>query len=142
MDGFTFIYEAKVRFGDLDSRGHVNNAVFSSYVEDARLQWYFATGEDAEAPMSYSVDMVLARTEIDFRSELRTFGESVAVGLRVGRIGTKSVELEYRLCAEDGRVVADAKSVLVGFDFERGVSAPIPERWTRRLSAATQGVSA
>ena len=142
MDGFPFLHEAKVRFGDLDCRGHVNNAVFSSYVEDARLQWYFATGDDAEAPMEHAVDMVLARTEIDFRSELRTFGETVTVGVRVGRVGTKSAELEYRLCAQDGRVVASARSVLVGFDFERGVSAPIPERWIRRLTAATEGVSA
>jgi acyl-CoA thioester hydrolase len=137
MDGFSFVHHATVRFGDLDCRGHVNNAMFSSYLEDARIRWYLATAQpDEPAPMTYAVDMVLARTEIDFRGELRLFGETVAVGLRVARIGTKSVELEYRLCAKDGRVVAEAKSVLVGFDFDRGVTAPIPERWMRRLAVA------
>jgi acyl-CoA thioester hydrolase len=135
MDGFPFVHEAVVRFSDLDCRGHVNNAVYSSYIEDARLQWYRATSTDDEAePMEYAVDMVLARTEVDFRSEVRTFGETVSVGVRVGRIGTKSCTLEYRLCVDD-RVVAEATSVLVGFDYERGASAPIPERWLRRLGA-------
>ena len=136
MDGFPFVYEASVRFSDIDCRGHVNNAVYSSYIEDARLQWYRATSVDDEPePMAYAVDMVLARVEIDFRSEVRTPGETVAVGVRVGRVGTKSLTLEHRL-AVDGRVVAEGKSVLVGFDYERGVSAPVPERWLRRLGAA------
>jgi acyl-CoA thioesterase FadM len=49
------------------------------------------------------------------------------------RLGNKSFELEYELRAE-GRVVAEAKSVLVGYDYERGESTTIPERWRRRLS--------
>jgi acyl-CoA thioester hydrolase len=135
MEGFPFVHQARVRLSDLDCRGHVNNAVFSSYIEDARLRWYVDTGEpDEAAPMTYAVDMVLARTEIDFRGEVRDVGVTLDVGVRVGRIGTKSLDLEYRVCAPGGRVVADARSVLVGFDYERGVSAPIPERWLSRLS--------
>jgi len=136
MDGFPFVYEATVRFSDLDCRGHVNNAVFSSFIEDARLRWYEAAADPDEAPpMSYETDVILARTEIDFRGELRTVGETVEVGVRLGRVGTRSLALEYRLCAGD-RVVAEAKSVLVGFDFVRGVSAPIPERWRHRVQRA------
>jgi acyl-CoA thioester hydrolase len=136
MDGFPFVHPVTVRFADLDARQHVNNAVFSSYIEDARFQWYLATGEpDDAAPDTFAVDMVLARTEIDFRGELRTPGERVHVGVRSGRIGTRSADLEYRLCTDDGRIVAEARSVLVGFDYERGVSAPIPERWLRRFHA-------
>jgi acyl-CoA thioester hydrolase len=136
MEGFPFVHEVRVRFADLDARGHVNNAVYSSYIEDARLRWYAATGGPGEPePMEFTVDMVLARTEIDFRGELRHVGETVAVGVRVARIGTKSATLEYRVCAGD-RVAAEARSVLVGFDYERGASAPIPDRWLRRLVAS------
>ena len=138
MDGFPFVYAATVRFSDLDCRGHVNNAVFSSFIEDARLRWYEETGDPDEAPpMSHDIDMILARTEIDFRGELRTVGESVEVGVRLGRVGPRSLDLEYRLHAGD-RVVAEARSVLVGFDFVRGVSAPIPERWRHRVQRARE----
>jgi acyl-CoA thioester hydrolase len=126
VEGFPFVHREVVRFRDLDGMGHVNNAVFSTYLEQARLAWF---GAADELPLS---DVILARTEIDFRSPLRV-GETVEVGVRPARLGTKSFELEYELHAA-GRVVAEAKSVLVGYDYRRGESIPIPERWRRRLS--------
>jgi acyl-CoA thioester hydrolase len=125
-DSFPFVHRETVRFRDLDGMGHVNNAVFSTYLEQARLDWF---GASDELPLS---DVILARTEIDFRSPLR-WGETVDIGVRPSRLGTKSFELEYQIRAE-GRLVAEAKSVLVGYDYERGESIEIPERWRRRLS--------
>jgi acyl-CoA thioester hydrolase len=126
MDGFAFVHRETVRFRDLDGMGHVNNAVFSTYLEQARLAWF---GEAEELPLS---DVILARTEIDFRSPVEV-GEVVEIGVRPTRLGTKSFELEYELRA-NGRTVAEAKSVLVGYDYERAESVSIPERWRRRLS--------
>jgi acyl-CoA thioester hydrolase len=126
MDGFPFVHRENVRFRDLDGMGHVNNAVFSTYLEQARLGWF---GEADELPLS---DVILARTEIDFRSPLQ-LGDVVEIGVRAARLGTKSFELEYELRA-GRRLVAEAKSVLVGYDYERGESAAIPDRWRRRLS--------
>ena len=127
MEGFPFVHRETVRFRDLDGMGHVNNAVFSTYLEQARLAWF---GKDEKMPLE---DVILARTEIDFRSPL-SVGEVVEVGVRPSRLGTKSFELEYELRA-DGRLVAEAKSVLVGYDYAHGQSAPIPQRWRERLSA-------
>jgi acyl-CoA thioester hydrolase len=139
MEGFPFVHTVKVRFRDIDARGHVNNAVYSSLIEDARLKWFIAAGDpDEPPPQTFTVDMVLARTEIDFRGEVRDPDETIEIGVRVGRIGTKSADLEYRLCASGGRVVAEARSVLVGFDYERGVSVPIPERWLQRLTPSVR----
>lgn len=126
MEGFPFVHRETVRFRDLDGMGHVNNAVFSTYLEQARLAWF---GTDARMPLE---DVILARTEIDFRSPLE-YGETVEVGVRPSQLGTKSFELEYELRA-DGRLVAEARSVLVGYDYASAESVPIPERWRRRLS--------
>lgn len=134
MEGFPFSHRDGVRFSDIDSRRHVNNAVFSNFIEDARIAWFESGADDEEPPMEYAVDMILARTEIDFRSEI-VHGETVEVGVRVGRVGTKSLTLEYEIRAE-GRLAAEAKSILVGFDYERNESAPIPDRWLRRLPGA------
>ena len=131
MEGFPFVHREPVRFSDLDGMGHVNNAVYSTYLEQARLAWFGAKqlGADDEMPLR---DVILARTEIDFRSPLQ-YAETVEIGVRPSRLGTKSFELEHELRV-DGRVVAEAKCVLVGYDYERAQSAPIPERWRRRLS--------
>ena len=126
MDGFPFVHRETVRFRDLDGMGHVNNAVFLTYLEQGRLAWF---GSD---PKFALCDVILARTEIDFRSPLQV-GEEVEIGVRPARVGTKSFELEYELRA-GGRLVAEAKSVLVGYDYDRGESIPVPERWQRRLT--------
>jgi len=119
---FTWIQRERVRFRDCDAMGHVNNAVYSTYLEQARI----GILGDLEP-------FILARVEIDFRAELRA-GEEVEIGTRCSRVGMKSFELEHELHA-DGRVVAEAKSVLVGYDYARGESIPVPDRWKRRLTA-------
>jgi acyl-CoA thioester hydrolase len=130
VEGFPFVHTECVRFSDLDGFGHVNNAVFSTYLEQARLAW-FGSADDGE-PMPLR-DVILARTEIDFRSPV-VFGETVEIGIRPSRLGTKSFELAYELRA-GGRLVAEARSVLVGYDYEREASIPVPERWRRRVAA-------
>jgi acyl-CoA thioester hydrolase len=131
VDGFPFVHCETVRFSDLDGFGHVNNAVFSMYLEQARLAWFGRYAADEPMPLR---DVILARTEIDFRSPV-VFGETVAIGVRPSRVGTKSFELEFELRVGD-RLVAAAKSVLVGYDYDSGRSVEVPERWRRRLQLA------
>ena len=122
MDGYPFVHRERVRFRDCDAMGHVNNAVFSTYLEEARI-----------GVLGGLAPFILARVEIDFRSQLRA-GEQIEVGTRCSRIGTKSFDLEHEI-RSDGRVVADARSVLVGYDYETEQSVPLSEELRRRLSA-------
>ncbi len=120
-EAFPWIERERVRFRDCDPMGHVNNAVYSTYLEQARI----GILGDLEP-------FILARVEIDFRAELRA-GERVEVRSRCSRVGTKSFELEHQLWAGD-RLVADAKSVLVGYDYEAGASVPLTDNQRRRLA--------
>jgi acyl-CoA thioester hydrolase len=110
-----------VRFRDVDAMGHVNNAVYSTYLEQARI----GILGDLEP-------FILARVEIDFRAELRA-GEEVEVHSRCSRIGSKSFELEHEIRA-GARLVAAAKSVLVGYDYTAAASVPLTENQRRRLA--------
>jgi acyl-CoA thioester hydrolase len=120
---FPFLWRERVRFRDCDAMGHVNNAVFSTYLEQARI-----------GVLGGLAEFILARVEIDFRSELRA-GEEVEIRSRCGRIGTKSFDLEHEL-RSDGRVVAEAKSVLVAYDYATGSSVPLTEALKARLDPA------
>ncbi len=131
MEGFPFVHHETARFSDLDGMGHVNNAVFSVYIEQARLAWFGEHSADEPTPLE---DVILARTEVDFRSQVG-FGETVAIGVRPARVGTKSFEFEFELRVGDP-LVAEAKSVLVGYDYASGRSIEVPERWRRRLQSA------
>jgi acyl-CoA thioester hydrolase len=120
------IHRDRVRFRDCDAMGHVNNAVFSTYLEEARID-----------VLGGLRPFILARVEIDFRSQLRA-GEDIEIGTRCSRIGTKSFDLEHVITA-GGRVVAEAKSVLVSYDYERGESVPVPDDLRRRLTGYVPG---
>jgi acyl-CoA thioester hydrolase len=123
---FPFVHRETVRFRDLDALGHVNNAVYLTYLEQARIAFLGPQGAEISS-------MILARCEIDFRSQVE-LGETVEIELSPNRIGTKSFELSYRMRVGD-RLVAEAKSVLVAYDYERGQSRPIPEAWRKLLAS-------
>jgi acyl-CoA thioester hydrolase len=122
---FPFVHRETVRFRDLDSMGHVNNAVYSTYLEQARIAFLAPQGAQAAS-------MILARLEIDFRSPLE-LGETVEIELTPTRVGNKSFELAYELRVGD-RIVAEAKTVLVAYDYERNESKPLPDAWRKLLS--------
>jgi acyl-CoA thioester hydrolase len=122
VEEFPYVHVERVRFNDCDPMGHVNNAAYSTYLEQARIG--VLGGLDP---------FILARVEIDFRAELRA-GEQVEVRTRCARIGTKSFDLEH-VISTDGRVVAEAKSVLVGYDYAAAKSVPLSDDLRRRLAA-------
>ena len=126
MEGFDFVHSETVRFRDVDAMGHVNNAVFLTYLEEARIAYLVRFGAEVE-------HMILARMEIDFRAPLRT-GDPIEVGVRPAGVGTKSFELEYVVRSGD-TVAAEAKSVIVSFDYESGESVEVPESWREALAA-------
>ena len=122
MSEFPWRHRERVRFRDCDAMGHVNNAVYSTYLEESRI-----------GVLGGLTEFILARVEIDFRSELR-LGEEVEVRTRCSRIGSKSFDLEHQI-AVGGRVVAEAKSVLVAYDYRLGESVAVSDDLRSRLTA-------
>lgn len=124
MDGFPVVIEIEPRFRDTDAMGHVNNAVFFTYFEVARAAyWLRLTG----VRRYHEVPFILAHASADFRSPAFV-GDRLAVGMRVSRLGQSSFEAEYRVAVrEGGRLVAEGRSVMVMFDYEKQASFPMPE---------------
>ena len=110
--------------------GHVNNAVFLTYIEQARFAFLAELGA---AKTLAETNMIVARVEIDFKAPLG-FGDEIEISVGAGRLGTKSFDLEY-LLRVDGEVVAEAKSVQVAYDYDRGEPMPLPSDWREKLAA-------
>jgi len=125
-----FVHRERVRFRDLDALGHVNNAVFLTYIESARVAFLMDLGA---ATTLEDMAIIVARIEIDFRAPVG-FGEEVEIEVRASRFGDKSFDLDYELRV-DGKIVAEAKSVLVGYDYDKGETVTIPDDWRERLAA-------
>jgi acyl-CoA thioester hydrolase len=123
----------KIRWRDMDAYGHVNNAVYLNYLEEARDAWVQAV---LGAASGSTWDFVLARVAIDFRRELRLEDEEVLVSCTLRRIGNSSVTLGEEIRTRDGELSAESEAVLVARDRERGRSRPL----TDAERAAFEGV--
>jgi acyl-CoA thioester hydrolase len=126
VEGFDFVHRETVRFRDVDGMGHVNNAVYLTYLEEARIAFLRPMGADPSG-------MILARVEIDFRAPLSE-GNELEIGVRPVRVGSKSFELAYEVRVGE-KVAAEAKTVIVSYDYASGRSVAVPARWREGLAA-------
>jgi acyl-CoA thioester hydrolase len=115
--------EIEIRWRDCDAYGHVNNAVYLTYLEEVRDEWLERTlGADGSL-----WDFVLARVAIDFRSELVQDHDIVIASCRLARIGTSSVTTHEEIRRRDGELAAEAESVEVARDRDTGRSRPLSD---------------
>jgi acyl-CoA thioester hydrolase len=129
MDGYRYVYTQEVAFRDLDAFGHVNNGVYLTYIENARIGY----ARDVIGIESLEgLLMIVASVKIDFRSRAN-LGDTLEVGARTTRVGTKSFDLEHEIRAQDGRVVVEAQTTLVAFDYDADQTMPIPPEWRARI---------
>jgi acyl-CoA thioester hydrolase len=124
MIRFRFRYPIDVRFRDLDAIGHVNNAVYLTYFEMARIAYWLHVTHRSQIS---DLDMILARAEVDYRSPL-AFGEAIEVGVGCTSLGRSSFVLELDAHARsDGRLVAECRKTLVYYDFTAGTKKPLTD---------------
>lgn len=131
VDGYRHVHRRAVEFRDVDPAGHVNNAVYLTYVETARIEYL---REVLRVESLDQLAVIVANVNVDFRSPAR-FAEALEIGTRVPRVGTKSFEMEHEVRGADGRLVAEATSVLVAYDYEADAAVPVPDEWRNRLEA-------
>ena len=118
----TYTTEIEVRFRDIDAMGHVNNAVYATYIEQARTT-YFRDVLDADIS---ALPTVLASLSIDFRRPVELTDGAVTVELGIDELGTSSVTMTHEVRTAD-EVVAEAEATLVSLDPDSGKPTPIPD---------------
>jgi len=114
-----------IRWRDLDAFNHVNNAMFLSYIEEARLRWLLTI--DGEWMHAHAAP-VIASIQLDFRLPIGWPGD-VVIELRCVRIGSSSLTIAHRVLSAgaDGVLYADGHAVLVWMDPATGRSTPLPD---------------
>jgi len=124
VPGFTLSLDLAPRFRDTDAMGHINNAVYVTYLEVARQEYWRAFSGDEDYRR---VPFILAGVQIDFRSEALV-SETLEIGIRCDWIGTKSFAFGYEIREKrSGRLVAEATSVQVCYDYAAKRSIPVPD---------------
>ncbi len=133
MPEFHFHHPIEVRYGDLDPQGHVNNAKYLTYIEQARIAYLQHLGLFRKGQSFMDVGIILADAHLTFKSSIR-FEQTVRVGVRTARLGNKSLALEYHLeDADTGAELATGSTVLVAYDYRVRKTIPIPDDWREKI---------
>ncbi|MFZ0324434.1 MAG: acyl-CoA thioesterase [Actinomycetes bacterium] len=120
----------RVRWADMDAYGHVNNAVYLNYFEEARDQL------SVQLFGASAYDIVVARVAIDFRDEITQDDGEVVVRSELVGYGTSSVRTRETVHKPDGTVAAEGECVLVARDQETKRSRPLTEAERRSMDEA------
>jgi acyl-CoA thioester hydrolase len=122
----------EIRWRDLDAYNHVNNAVYLTYLEEARDEWLERALGANDAAWGY----VLARVAIDFRRELRQDDDEVIASCALARLGNSSVTTREELRKPDGELAAEAEAVLVAVDPDSRETRPLSDQERTALKEA------
>jgi acyl-CoA thioester hydrolase len=133
MHDFHFYHPIEIRYGDLDPQGHVNNARYLTYMEQARIAYIQRLGL-WQGGSFLNIGIILADVNVSFLAPI-LFGEQVRVWLRVTRLGNKSITMNYIFDqADTSQKYATGSTVLVAYDYRQNQSIPVPEVWRKTIS--------
>lgn len=140
-DGFRYYTPMTVRYGDMDTLGHVNNAKYLTYMEQARIG-YFRDNELWDGSVS-KLGMIVACISIDYKLPLTMDDGTVQVWTRVSRLGTKSFDVENLIIADrqgSPAIAASATAIIVVFDYTQQSTAAMPDEWREKIKAYEPGL--
>ncbi len=133
MDDIRFYHPMEVRYGDLDPQGHLNNAKFLTYFEQARIRYFEELGLIQKDLSFMEIGMIIADIHIKYRAPVY-LGAAVKVGVKTEAIGGKSITL--RETVEDsstGQLYADGTVVVVTYDYRTHQTVPVSREWREVL---------
>ncbi len=134
MPEFRFYHPIEVRYGDLDPQGHLNNAKYLTYFEQARVHYLLRLGMFEEGQSFTNIGIILAEVKVTFLAPVQ-YGTDVRIGMRISRLGNKSMTAEYTLIdAATKEVLATGSAALVGYDYRTNETIPIPEEWRGKIA--------
>ena len=132
----TYTIRIPVRYADMDALTHVNNAVYHTYLEEARIGLMSSLGVFRD-PASAGIGWILARTEIDFRVPA-VYGDTLNVEVSAGEMRNSSFDMRFRITRQrDGMVMVDARSVQVCLDYSVHKPVRIPDEWRAKLGGSS-----
>ena len=133
MSEFRFYHPIEVRYGDLDPQGHLNNAKYFTYTEQARIAYVKHLGL-WHGGSFLDIGIILAEASMTFKAPI-LWGQPICVGVRVSRLGNKSFDVIYSIQdSETGVEHARGSTVQVAYDYHTAQTILIPEEWRQILT--------
>jgi acyl-CoA thioester hydrolase len=135
MTDFRFFHPIEIRYGDLDPQGHVNNAKYLTYFEQARVFYLIQLGLFSRHQSFMDVGVIVADIHITFHTPAR-YEDHIKVGVRTSKIGNKSMTVEQCVMNIDtGELLASGTVIWVTFDYLGHMPISVPDEWRNRITS-------
>lgn len=136
LEGFPLVTRFTIPFADIDMLHHVNNVAYIRWCETLRVE-YFA--QVMKTPINGETGMIQANIQFSYEREL-LYREAVACGIKVSRIGNKSMDFSYEMWSEThDRRSAHGITTVVAYDFVHHRTIAIPQEWRDAIAAFGKG---
>lgn len=140
MADFRFFHPVEVRYGDLDPQGHLNNAKYLTFFEQARVHYMIRLGLLTQDQSFMKIGVIVADAHIAFLAPIH-FGNDIKVGVRTLKLGNKSMTLEQNIVNNaSGQESAKGEIIMVTFDYHDHKTIPVPEDWREKITKFESGV--
>jgi len=130
LEDFRYRLPVRVVFRDVDYYRHVNNAVYITWTETARIDYCKVAFDRA---LGAPVNVIMASQTFNYERQA-AYDDRLIVAARVSRIGTKSLDMAYEIWRDEERM-GYGTSALVAYDYEAGRSVRVPDEWRRKIAA-------
>jgi len=134
MTLFHFHLPLQIRYGDLDPQWHVNNAHTVMLIEQGRLAYLVKLGL-FDGKDFFNLGLIVADVHVSYLAPI-LLEQNVQIGVRVARLGNKSLTFEYLIEERDtGQALARAETVMVSYDYRGHQSRVLPADWRAKIAA-------
>jgi len=134
MSEIKFFHPIEVRYGDLDPQGHLNNAKYLTFFEQARIRYFVKLGLFVPGQSFMDIGVIMAESKVTYHAAVE-YGTPVKAGACTCRLGNKSMTVNQAIVhAETGEVFASGYVVLVAYDYHAQKTIPIPEEMRKAIS--------
>lgn len=134
MSEIKFFHPIEVRYGDLDAQGHLNNAKYLTYFEQARIRYFVELALFTPGQSFMDIGVILAEAKVTYHAPVE-YGMPVKAGACVCKLGNKSMTVKQAIInAETGEALASGYVVLVAFDYHTQKTIPIPNEMRKTIS--------
>lgn len=134
LQDFNFIYDQAIAWGEMDSMGHVNNAMYFRYFETARIE-YVTKAVDFGWRDGSAIGPILASVNCRFRFPL-SYPDTISTGIKIVEMGEDRMKMLHRIVSHTHNVVAaEGIGVLVCYDYASQQKVALPADVRERIAA-------
>lgn len=134
MSEYKFFHPTEVRYGDLDPQGHVNNAKYLTYFEQARIHYLMQLGLFGRDQSFMEVGLIIADIHITYHAPTH-YSDEIKIGVKTAKIGNKSMSIDQCVMdSQSGEIKASGTVIAVAFDYKEQKTIPVPENWKTTIN--------